>query len=182
MYVYPLSICLSSHSAFLPFTETFIKWLLHSLFLTAGNTMFKEYMYSMCLLFPEKQICVGESLACMELVLFLVTILQKYSLKPVVDPKDIDTTPVTSGSVSVPPSYELCFIPMWGMLGHLASTASLQGITHFFPFSFPENSFSNLSSHCAVSLQKCICYSPYSVTFVLAITYANNCLILSIVM
>ena len=66
----------------------------------------------MCLLFPEKQICVGESLACMKLVLFLVTILQKSSLKPVVDPKDIDTTPVASGSVSVPPSYELCFIPM----------------------------------------------------------------------
>ena len=139
-------------------------------------------MYSLCLLFSGKRVCLGKGLALMELFLFLTTILQKFTLKSMVDPKDLDIIPVVNGLASVPPFYLLCFIPMWGMLDHLASTASHQGITHLFPFSFPENSFSDLSSHCAVSLQKCIFYSSYSVTFVLAITYANTCLILSIIM
>ena len=69
-------------------------------------------MYSLHFLFVGNWICVGEGLACMELFLFLTTILQKFALKSVVDPKDIDTTPVASGLVSVLPSYELCFIPV----------------------------------------------------------------------
>lgn len=56
--------------------------------------------------------CVGEGLARMELFLFLTTILQNFTLKSLVDPKDIDTTPVTSGFGHVPPSYQLCFIPV----------------------------------------------------------------------
>ncbi|XP_061017323.1 cytochrome P450 2C42-like [Dama dama] len=73
----------------------------------SGN--FKKSEYSMAFS-SEKRICVEEGLACMELFLFLITILQKFALKSVVDPKDIDTTPAASGLVSVPPSYELCFI------------------------------------------------------------------------
>uniref|UniRef100_A0A8D2JTH7 unspecific monooxygenase n=1 Tax=Sciurus vulgaris TaxID=55149 RepID=A0A8D2JTH7_SCIVU len=59
-----------------------------------------------------KRICAGEGLARMELFLFLTTILQNFHLKSVVDPKDLDTTPVSRGFASVPPAYQICFIPV----------------------------------------------------------------------
>ncbi|XP_030796823.1 cytochrome P450 2C19 isoform X2 [Rhinopithecus roxellana] len=59
-----------------------------------------------------KRICVGEALARMELFLFLTSILQNFNLKSLVDPKDLDTTPVVNGFASVPPFYQLCFIPV----------------------------------------------------------------------
>ncbi|XP_012780902.2 cytochrome P450 2C18-like [Ochotona princeps] len=59
-----------------------------------------------------KRICVGEGLARMELFLFLTTILQNFKLKPLVDPKDINITPIVNGFASVPPPYQLCFIPI----------------------------------------------------------------------
>ena len=71
----------------------------------------KEYMYSLHFLFVGNWICVGEGLACMELFLFLTTILQKFALKSVVDPKDIDATPAVTGIATMLPPYQLCFIP-----------------------------------------------------------------------
>ncbi|XP_031508476.1 cytochrome P450 2C9-like isoform X1 [Papio anubis] len=59
-----------------------------------------------------KRICVGEGLARMELFLFLTSILQNFNLKSLVDLKDLDTTPVFNGFVSVPPVYQLCFVPV----------------------------------------------------------------------
>ncbi|XP_076691004.1 cytochrome P450 2C18-like isoform X3 [Callospermophilus lateralis] len=59
-----------------------------------------------------KRICAGEALARMELFLFLTTILQNFHLKSLIDPKDLDTTPVFNGLVSVPPAYQICFIPI----------------------------------------------------------------------
>ena len=48
----------------------------------------------------------------MELFFFLTTILQKFTLKSVVDPKDIDATPAVTGIATMPPPYQLCFIPV----------------------------------------------------------------------
>ncbi|XP_072875291.1 cytochrome P450 2C3-like [Chlorocebus sabaeus] len=75
----------------------------------SGN--FKKSDYFMAFS-AGKRICAGEGLARMELFLILTTILQNFTLKPLVDPKDIDITPVHKGFGTVPPFYELCFIPV----------------------------------------------------------------------
>ncbi|KAM4852072.1 cytochrome P450 2C5-like isoform 5-T5 [Thomomys bottae] len=59
-----------------------------------------------------KRICVGEGLARMELFLFLTSILQNFNLKSLVDPQDLDTTPVLNGFASLPPPFKVCFIPV----------------------------------------------------------------------
>ena len=53
IYVYSLSISLSSHPAFHPSIQTFMKWLLHNLFLTARKTEFKEYVHSVFAIFRK---------------------------------------------------------------------------------------------------------------------------------
>ncbi|XP_049620347.1 cytochrome P450 2C21-like [Suncus etruscus] len=74
-----------------------------------GN--FKKSSYFMAFS-AGKRTCIGEGLARMELFIFLTSILQHFTLKPLVDPKDIDTNPVLSGVGSVPPNYKLCFVPV----------------------------------------------------------------------
>ncbi|XP_048194606.1 cytochrome P450 2C5-like isoform X2 [Perognathus longimembris pacificus] len=59
-----------------------------------------------------KRVCAGEGLARMELFLFLTTILQNFNLKALMDPQDLNTRPVVNGFVSVPPPYQLCFLPV----------------------------------------------------------------------
>ncbi|KAI4530329.1 hypothetical protein MG293_019221 [Ovis ammon polii] len=58
-----------------------------------------------------KRVCVGEGLARMELFLFLAAILQHFNLKSLVDPKDIDLSPIAIGFGKIPPHYKLCLIP-----------------------------------------------------------------------
>ncbi|KAM4852068.1 cytochrome P450 2C5-like isoform 1-T1 [Thomomys bottae] len=58
-----------------------------------------------------KRICAGEGLARMELFIFLTSILQNFNLKSLVDPQDLNTTPVLNGFVSLPPPFKVCFIP-----------------------------------------------------------------------
>uniref|UniRef100_A0A8D2LH08 unspecific monooxygenase n=1 Tax=Varanus komodoensis TaxID=61221 RepID=A0A8D2LH08_VARKO len=55
-----------------------------------------------------KRICLGESLARMELFLFLTTILQNFTLKPLDDPEFIDIKPQLSSFINLPCSYKLC--------------------------------------------------------------------------
>ncbi|XP_069890693.1 cytochrome P450 2C5-like isoform X1 [Dipodomys merriami] len=59
-----------------------------------------------------KRICAGEELARMQLFIYLICILQNFKLKPLVDPKDLNTIPLCNGFTSVPPPYQLCFIPV----------------------------------------------------------------------
>ncbi|XP_038642102.1 cytochrome P450 2C15-like isoform X2 [Scyliorhinus canicula] len=57
-----------------------------------------------------KRICPGESLARMELFLFLTTLLQNFVFKPVIDRKEIDISAVISGFSAVPNDYEFYVI------------------------------------------------------------------------
>lgn len=76
-----------------------------------GNGKLKKSDYFMAFS-TGKRNCVGEGLARMELFLFLTTILQNFKLKSLVPPEDLDITPVTNGLTTMPPEYQLCFIPI----------------------------------------------------------------------
>ncbi|NXU53753.1 CP2H1 protein, partial [Turnix velox] len=58
-----------------------------------------------------KRICAGEGLARMELFIFLTSILQNFTLKPTMDHKDIDITPVITSLAKIPRPYKVSFIP-----------------------------------------------------------------------
>ncbi|NXP71549.1 CP2CL protein, partial [Ramphastos sulfuratus] len=78
-------------------------------FLTANGTFRKsEYFMPFS---AGKRICPGEGLARMEIFLFTATILQNFTLKPLVDPQELDVTPTMSGTGNVPPAYQLCALP-----------------------------------------------------------------------
>ncbi|XP_077636797.1 cytochrome P450 2C21-like isoform X5 [Crocuta crocuta] len=75
----------------------------------SGNFKKSDYFLAFS---AGKRACVGEGLARMELFLLLTNILQHFTLKSLVDPKDIDTAPVVNGLGAPPTAYELCFIPV----------------------------------------------------------------------
>nr|XP_028571615.1 cytochrome P450 2C42-like [Podarcis muralis] len=58
-----------------------------------------------------KRICAGESLARMELFVFLTSILQHFRLKSPDNPEDIDLTATANGFANIPPAYQLCTVP-----------------------------------------------------------------------
>ncbi|CAI5780737.1 cytochrome P450 2G1-like [Podarcis lilfordi] len=58
-----------------------------------------------------KRICAGESLARMELFVFLTSILQHFTLKSPDQPEDIDLTAAANGFANIPPAYHLCTVP-----------------------------------------------------------------------
>uniref|UniRef100_A0A674K5D1 unspecific monooxygenase n=1 Tax=Terrapene triunguis TaxID=2587831 RepID=A0A674K5D1_9SAUR len=74
------------------------------------NDAFKKSDYFMPFS-AGKRICVGEGLARMELFLLFTMILQNFNLKPLIDPKDIDITPVTTFVSNAPKSYQFCVLP-----------------------------------------------------------------------
>uniref|UniRef100_A0A8C9EI10 unspecific monooxygenase n=1 Tax=Pavo cristatus TaxID=9049 RepID=A0A8C9EI10_PAVCR len=78
-------------------------------FLNANGT-FRKSNYFMPFS-TGKRICAGEGLARMEIFLFLTSILQNFTLKPVVDRKDVDISPVVTSLANMPRPYEVSFLP-----------------------------------------------------------------------
>ncbi|XP_062436607.1 cytochrome P450 2H1-like [Rhea pennata] len=78
-------------------------------FLNANGT-FKRSDYFMPFS-AGKRICAGEGLARMELFIFFTVILQNFTLKPVMDHKDLDISPIISSFANMPKPYELSFLP-----------------------------------------------------------------------
>ncbi|XP_060761774.1 cytochrome P450 2C20-like isoform X2 [Neoarius graeffei] len=58
-----------------------------------------------------KRSCVGESLARMELFIFLVSLLQRFTFTTPGGPESIDTTPEISGFANLPRKYQLIATP-----------------------------------------------------------------------
>ncbi|XP_064370041.1 cytochrome P450 2H1-like [Dromaius novaehollandiae] len=78
-------------------------------FLNANGT-FRKSNYFMPFS-AGKRICAGEGLARMELFIFLTAILQNFTLKPVIDRKDIDISPIINSFANTPKPYEISFLP-----------------------------------------------------------------------
>lgn len=53
---------------------------------------------------------MGEALARMELFIYFTSILQKFSLRSLVPPAEIDIAPRLTGFGNIPPIYELCLV------------------------------------------------------------------------
>ncbi|XP_005414057.1 PREDICTED: cytochrome P450 2G1-like [Chinchilla lanigera] len=57
-----------------------------------------------------KRICLGESLARMELFIYFTSIIQSFSFCSLVPPAEIDISPQASGFANIPPFYKICFV------------------------------------------------------------------------
>lgn len=64
-------------------------------------------------LFIGKRSCVGESLARMELFIFLVILLKDFTFSCIGGPDSIDLCPQYSGFANLPRNYEIIATPRW---------------------------------------------------------------------
>ncbi|XP_077148597.1 cytochrome P450 2C23-like [Ranitomeya variabilis] len=57
-----------------------------------------------------KRACIAESLVRLQLFIFITVILQKFTLKSIVDPNNLDISPTESGIENLPPTHKIKFI------------------------------------------------------------------------
>ncbi|KAM4696361.1 cytochrome P450 2C23-like [Rhinophrynus dorsalis] len=80
-----------------------------------GNFLDADGRFKKCDAFvvfsPGKRSCIGESLARMEIFIFLTTILQNFNLRSPLLHEDIDTSAIVSGLEKFPKPYELIVEP-----------------------------------------------------------------------
>ncbi|XP_073497634.1 cytochrome P450 2C23-like isoform X2 [Phyllobates terribilis] len=60
--------------------------------------------------FAGKRACIAESLVRLQLFIFITVILQKFTLKSIVDPNDLDISATESGIENLPPTHKIKFI------------------------------------------------------------------------
>lgn len=89
------------------FTELWLKSISSKLL----HCLSVVYFFLFLFLLVGKRICAGEGLARMEIFIFLTSILQNFTLKPTIDHKDIDISPVITTLASLPRHYEVSFVP-----------------------------------------------------------------------
>ncbi|XP_063793807.1 cytochrome P450 2F3-like [Pseudophryne corroboree] len=62
-----------------------------------------------------KRVCIGESLARMELFLLFTSLLQNFNFKPVIGKDEIDVRPTGSGLGNLPTKYKCCILVYWSL-------------------------------------------------------------------
>ncbi|XP_062996488.1 cytochrome P450 2G1-like [Elgaria multicarinata webbii] len=58
-----------------------------------------------------KRVCLGESLARVEMFLFFTTLLQRFTFQPTCPPEQLDLSPIATGIGNIPPLYKFYAIP-----------------------------------------------------------------------
>ncbi|XP_062996464.1 cytochrome P450 2F3-like isoform X2 [Elgaria multicarinata webbii] len=58
-----------------------------------------------------KRVCLGESLARVEMFLFFTTLLQRFAFQPTCPPEQLDLSPIATGIGNIPPLYKFYAIP-----------------------------------------------------------------------
>lgn len=105
-----------------------VRYISH-IFLLYNHKQFFFHHAALCFwlyLFSGKRACVGESLARMELFIFLVSLLQHFTFSCTGGPDSINLVPEYSSFANLPRTYEIIATPRW----NTDSLPSLEALSH----------------------------------------------------